>query len=295
METYKPIKCKGVINIILITVVLDIFLLALFYLVNSYELSKLINLTLIIFNIYQLYYILLAISLTYYLDEDNLYIKGIFGLRNIKIYFNNIEGYKKYSGKLKGIRISGYGRDNFALGKSLIKELGLINMFVTSSKNIIYIKAGDMSYGLSPQDFNKFENYLNKKGISTIDWEYKPTKNTNLNKDKRFIIPFFIITVIIAMQTLIPFFLYIFDKLPARMPLAFEHSFNPSKFGTGKQFAFKQFFYGVLNAAILFCMYYTSYFYSKYDRRSAYKYIYISLFIAVAFLIMQIRIISVFG
>jgi len=71
------------------------------------------------------------------------------------------------------------------------------------------------------------------------------------------------------------------------MPLNFDAKFNPIKIGTGKQFAFTQMIYGVLNMALLFCMYYASYFCAKYDRKSAYKYIYLALIVAMIFLIMQ--------
>jgi hypothetical protein len=78
--------------------------------------------------------------------------------------------------------------------------------------------------------------------------------------------------------------------IPNNMPLNFDAKFNPIKMGTSKQFAFTQMIYGVLNMALLFCMYYASYFCAKYDRKSAYKFIYLSLIVAMIFLIMQFKI-----
>ncbi len=71
--------------------------------------------------------------------------------------------------------------------------------------------------------------------------------------------------------------------------MSFNSAFNPIKMGTGKQFAFKQAIYGVLNMAILFCMYYAAHFHAKYDKKSAKTYIYVSLFIAIVFFLMQFK------
>ena len=73
------------------------------------------------------------------------------------------------------------------------------------------------------------------------------------------------------------------------MPLSFNSNFEPARYGTGKQFAFKQMIYGVLNMAILFCMYYASYFYAKYDRKSANKFIYVSFIVSIVFFLFQLR------
>ena len=44
-----------------------------------------------------------------------------------------------------------------------------------------------------------------------------------------------------------------------------------------------------LNMGILFCMYYAAHFHAKYDKKSAKTYIYVSLFIAMVFFLMQFK------
>jgi hypothetical protein len=78
------------------------------------------------------------------------------------------------------------------------------------------------------------------------------------------------------------------------MPMSFDSKFTAIQFGTGKQFAFKQMVYGLFNMAILFCMYYAAYFCAKYDRKSSYKFIYISLILTLALLTIQIKILVTF-
>ncbi|MCT8976233.1 PH domain-containing protein [Clostridium sp. CX1] len=294
METYKSIKGKGIYPIVGISVLYNIFLVLLLFVVNSYEISIILKITIIVFNIYQLYYIIICTSLNYSMDKENLYITSSLGIKNIKIPFSSIQGYKKAKGYIKGVKLSGYGKNHFAIGRAIIEKIGSTYMFVTSTENIIYLKTEDMNYGLSPEDFNKFEKELRENDINEISWEHKANRNINLYKDKKFFVPFIIVAVLSLTIALNPILLYLYNMLPAMMPLNFDSQFLAIKLGTGKQFAFKQMVYGLLNMAILFCMYYAAYFCAKYDRKSSYKFIYISLIISITFFIMQIRILLTF-
>ncbi len=276
------------------SVLYNSLLVALLFLVNSYEIAIIMKIAIFTFNIYQFYYILICSSLSYSIDNDNLYITSALGLKNTKIPFDSIQGYKKAEGHIRGMKLSGYGKNHFAIGRSIIEKIGSTYMFVTSTKNIIYLKTEDINYGLSPENFNEFEKELNSKNINLINWEYKITKNINLYKDKKFFIPFIIVTIIILILTLNPIILYLQNKLPSIMPLNFNSKFVAIKFGTGKQFAFKHMVYGLLNMAVLFCMYNAAYLCARYDKKSAYKFIYIPLILSVTFFIMQIRILFTF-
>ncbi|MBC2579227.1 PH domain-containing protein [Clostridium sp. DJ247] len=294
METYKSTKGLGIYSILGITILYNTLLIALFFLINSYEISILLKVAIVIFNIYQIYYILIYSSLSFFMDKDNLYITSVLGLKKIKIPFNCIQGYRRDFGYIKGVRLSGYGKNNFAIGRSIIDKIGNTYMFVTSTKNVIYIKTDETSYGISPENIDDFEKKLNENNISYLNWDYKINKGINIYKDKRFYIPLIIVTIITLLVTLNPIVLYLYHKLPPMMPLSFNSQFIAIKFGTGKQFAFKHMFYGILNMAVLFCMYYAAYFCARYDRKSAYKFIYIPLILSTVFLIMQIRILVTF-
>lgn len=294
MKSYKSIRGCGVLLMLAIATAYDLLFIILLFIVNSYEISILLKVAIIAFNLYQVYYILIYSSLEYSIDEHNVYIKGIFGLKNLTIPLENIRGYKQESGHIKGIKISGYGKNHFAIGRAIIKKIGSTYMFVTSTQNVIYLKTDDINYGLSPEDFNGFKLQLNNKNIYEIDWEYKINKNINIYKDKKIFIPFLIVAVIVIVITFNPIILYLNNSLPNTMPLSFNSNFIAVKFGTNKQFAFKQMFYGLLNMAVLFCMYNAAYLYARYDRKSVYKFIYIPLILSITFLIMQIRILIMF-
>ena len=294
MEKFNSSKGKGLIYIFGETIFQNLIIMLLIYLTNSFEITYLLKIALIIVNIYQIYYILLCIFVNYTIDDRYLNINIIGGLTIDKILIDDIQFYNRKQGKIKGIKISGHGKDYFALGKSIIDKIGLVKMYVTSSKDVIYLKTKDLTYGIAPEDGEKFEKFLKEKGVENSEWTYMENKNVHLHNDKKYFIPFIISTILIIILTLNPFIKYLKGTLPAKMPVAFDPSFNPIYFGTGKQFAFKQMVYGVLNMIVLLCMYYASYFYSKYDKKSAYKYMYISLAITMFFLIMQFKILNTF-
>lgn len=289
MEKFKPMKGKGMPYIIGETILYNLFIILMVFLVNSYEFSNLFKMAFVVINIYQFHYIFMYNSLQYNVFDEYIEINSIFGLKKEKIFFKDIQGYCQCSGEIKGVKLYGYGKEHFALGKSIIDKIGTSKMYVTWSENVIYLKTEDITYGISPVDDDKFIVLLNNKGIKSSSWNYSTNKNINLYKDKKFIIPLIVVTIIILILTFHPFVLYLYNNLPEKMPLSFDSNFNPVKIGTGKQFAFKQMSYGILNMAILFCMYYASYFYAKYDKKSAYKFIYVSLGFSLLFFIIQIK------
>lgn len=294
MKNYKSIKGSGAYLILGISVLYNALFITLLFFMNSYEVLSLLKIVLVVFNIYQIYYLIIYTSLNYSIDDENLYISSALGIKKIKVPFSEIDGYTKAKGHIKGVKLSGYGKNHFAIGRAIIDKIGSTYMFVTSTENVIYLKTSDINYGLSPEEFDKFEKELNKKEIYPLVWEYKVNRNIHLHKDKKFLIPLVLVAIVTLAITLNPMVMYLYNKLPAMMPLNFNAQFVAVKFGTGKQFAFKQAIYGVLNMAILFCMYYASYFCAKYDRKSAYKFIYVPLIIAIVFLIVQIRILVTF-
>ncbi|MFL0267850.1 PH domain-containing protein [Candidatus Clostridium radicumherbarum] len=292
MEIYKPCKGKGIYYILGLLLIYVLFFTAGLFLVNTYILFSLLKIAFVVITAYLLYYILQYTTLKYGTDEKNIYIINF--IKTIKIPYEEIDYYKVEEGNINGVKLSGISNNNFALGKSVIKKIGTTNMYVTSNKNIIYLKVNEKNYAITPMDFKNFKAVLEKNNEVESDWTRDEEKHISLHKDRGFMVPLILSSIIIFVLTLNPFILYLTNKLPSSMPLNFDSSFLPVDKGTGKQFAFNQMIYGVLNMAILFCMYYASHFYAKYDKKSAKKYMYISLLIAAAFLIIQIRILLTF-
>ncbi|MBU3189687.1 PH domain-containing protein [Clostridium bowmanii] len=290
MDSYVTKGKRGIGFMLLMGVLYNILIIILLKITNSYIVASLLKLLLVACNIYIIYYILLYSSLKYTINEENIVIYAIGSLKKIILPLNEIEGYTMSSGTIKGVKLYGIAASSFALGRFVIDKIGISRMFVTDNKNIIYLKTKNMNYGVSPVDYNSFEEALEGHDIHRAEWKYKVNNSYNLHKDKYFILPLMLVSIIILILTLNPFILYLKHLIPNTMPLNFDAQFSPIKMGTGKQFAFTQMIYGVLNMALLFCMYYASYFCAKYDRKSAYKFIYISLFVAIIFLIMQFKI-----
>ncbi len=294
MEEFKLAKGSGLVSIVLNAFLCNIFVIFITYFINSYEVAELLKISIIGLNLYLIYYIFIYTTTKYYVDKDNFYITSIFGIKKNIIPIKSIECYKTYSGTIKSIRISGLSGKYYAIGRNMMNKIGNTYMYVTSSRNIIYLKTDKINYGISPKDYNKFKQILDYRNIKEQDFEIKINKDSHILKDKRYYIPFGLVAIITVIMVLIPMVLYLQQKLPSKMPLIFDAKFKPMSFGTGKQFAFKQAIYGALNMVILICMYYVSYFYYKYDKDYAYKFIYIPLIIVVTFFIMQIKILTTF-
>ena len=290
MDSYISKGGRGLGFILLITVLYNILILILLKFTNSYIVASLLKLILVSCNIYGIYNMLLYSSLKCSIDDENFAIYAIGSLKKVIIPLNQIEGYTMSSGTIKGVKLNGIASSSFAMGRFVIDKIGISRMFVTNNRNIFYLKTQHMNYAVSPVDYEKFEKALLCHHVGRVEWKYKVNNSYNLHKDKHFIIPLMIVSIITLLLTLNPLILYLKNMIPSTMPLNFDANFNPIKMGTGKQFAFTQMIYGVLNMALLFCMYYASYFCAKYDRKSAYKFIYLSLIVAMIFLIMQIKI-----
>lgn len=290
MDSYVSKRGRGLAVMLLMTALYNILIIILLEFTNSYIVASLLKLILVSCNVYQVYYMLLYSSLKCTIDGDKLKIYAIGSLKKVIVPLNEIEGYTISSGIIKGVKLNGIATSNFAMGRFVIDKIGISRMFVTDNKNIFYIKTKHMNYAVSPLEYKEFEETLIHHDVQIVEWKYKVNNSYNLHKDKHFIIPLMIVSIIILILTLNPLILYLKDVLPNTMPLTFDTKFKPLRIGTGKQFAFTQMIYGVLNMALLFCMYFASYFCAKYDRKSAYKYIYISLLVAMIFLIMQFKI-----
>jgi hypothetical protein len=240
-----------------------------------------------------LYHILLWLTVKYEITETELVILGIGGLKKVIIPFSNINGYTILSGKIKGVKLSGIASNKFALGRSVIKSLGTTRMFVTNDSSVIYLKTDDINYAISPKEVDEFQLLLNKRGIYKTQWEVHFNKPNKLYKDKNFKTLLFLTSILIIIITLNPLVLYLTHNLPNVMPLTFDAAFKPVTMGSDKQFAFAQMTYGALNMALLFCMYYAAYFCAKYDRKTAYRYLYVALGVAALFLFLQLRILFI--
>lgn len=291
MKVFRAIKNFEIIPTILILLMYNALILILMTTTTSYIILNLLRVLLISCNIFYLYHIFLWFTVKYVCTEYEIKILAVGNLKRVAIPLSSIKGYTILSGKISGIRLSGVSSNKFALGRNVIKTLGTTRMFATNNSSVIYLRTDDISYAISPVDVKEFEKFLNDNNIYKTQWEVKFNKPNKIYKDKKFKTPLFLTSIIIVIITVTPLILYFTHSLPNIMPLTFDASFNPVTMGTDRQFAFTQMIYGALNMALLFCMYYAAYFCAKYDRKTAYRYLYITLLIAVIFLFLQIRII----
>ena len=289
MNSFSSNKKLEIMPTIVTFVVLNVIGVWAAHILDSYLMLSLIRVVLVICNIFYLYHIGIWLTVKYEITNSEVTINALGGLKKVILPLSDIECYTVGKGKIRGISLSGISSNKFAIGRIVVKNLGTSRMFVTSGSSIIYLKTEDISYALSPKKFKEFMEVLNKLGIEEKTWKKEYNKVNKLHKDKKFILPLVITSIIILFTTFYPMVLYILNKLPDIMPLVLNVSMEAAEVGTDKQFAFSQMLYGILNMAVMFCMYYAAHFCAKYDKKSAYRYIYISLLVAMVFLYLQMR------
>lgn len=291
----KPIRGRATIYMFSIALFTNLFIGVLFILVNTYLLTTILMVTLIIVDLYFLYYFFLDLTMKYTLIDNHIIITSFWNLKKVDVDFKEVEGYMISKEPIHGVKLAGVGNSRFSYGRDIIDKIGTVKMFVSSEKSTLFLKTKKISYAISPEQIEPIEKALISCNVPDQIDEHNEDARVELHKDKKFLILLSAVAFIIVFMTILPFILYLKGSLPVDMPLSFDGAFNPIEYGTAKEFVFKQMIYGVMNMVILFCMYYAAYFCAKYDRKTSYRYLYISLIIVMVFFIFQIRILSKFG
>lgn len=296
MRRYKPLKIiNGAISVLLLTILFDGLVVITSMFANDYVLNLFLKIFLLIFNIYQGYYIIKFLTLSYEISEEGIKITSMFGFRQLKVEVNEATKYKQSSGEISAVKLSGYGSKKFALGTYSVKNVGYTYMNITWDDNIFYIKDKERVYGISPLEIEAFQAELEKLGAQKGEVKIEDEKTNKLYKDNYFRIPFIIVSVLIMLLIFRPIALYYMHKLPDAMPLSFNVKFKPTINGTSRDFVVKQIEYGVLNMAFCFCMYFLANINAKYHKKSSYKYIYYALGVVIVFLLLQQKILHKFA
>ncbi|SHJ45058.1 PH domain-containing protein [Hathewaya proteolytica DSM 3090] len=292
MSRYKSVKNYFPLLVLIVLIIACIIGVYATKYIESYVVTLLIKTGLIVYTIYEIYYIISAVTIVYYVDDRYIYIKSFLNLRNVKVDFNNIRGYDIK--QEMGVKLSGFNLGKMAIGRFFTENVGITRMFVTNDKNIMYFLCDDLSYAITPRDMEGMVMELKKHDISIKNQCHHKIKDSNLNRDPKFLIPFAISCIIVVLIVAVPSYLYFYEKLPYTMPLNFSINFAPLEMGTAKQFVFQQMIYGILNLILILCMYFAAQCNDKYYTKARYKYVIISLVTSIIFFIVQCRIIYLY-
>lgn len=291
MKIYKQKPGVGSLYLIIITALINFTLMFISMFIESYMIKLFGVVSLICIDIYQMYYIIISFTTRYIVDEDYITINTFFYLRNIKIAMKDIVEIQHKSDKIDGMVLDGYGMKKFAFGRMYIENIGTTRSYISNFENILIIKTNKGNFAISPIDIDEMCNNIHVEGSKKSE----DRKVIPLYKDKFFLVPFVISSILIIMLMIIPLILGMKDNYAlSSMPLSFNEKFEPIKWGTYTQFVVNQISYGLITAGILLCMFFTSSVYSKYDRKSCYKYIYLPLIVSIVLLFMQIQILSIY-
>ncbi|MGL5575615.1 MAG: PH domain-containing protein [Sarcina sp.] len=289
MISFKARRGRASFEILGYLILCDTLMFIILKLVDGYVESKIITFGIIFFTIWCLYYIVLDLSLKYIFYGDKIIISSFGGLKKVEIEILDINGLLVRDDIIDGFKLLGVGKDKYAFGRMVVKGVGATRAFITSSTKVIYLHTEKFSYAISPKDVDTVLTILFDKNIPIQEFETK-VNNRELFKDKKFLTPFVLTTIIISIMIVVPFILYLAGCLPLEIPISFDTSFSVVTMGTGKEFAIRQMITGICNIIILICMYYTSYFAVKYDKKLAIRFIYIAFIISLLFEILQLQI-----
>ena len=292
MERFHGRKKLEIIPSILSCIGINLVGIFVIYAIDSYVMLNLTKLVLLICDIFFLYNIGVWLTVQYFISKEEIRITALGGLKKVVIPMKDVLSYTTEEGKIKGIGLSGLFSNKFAVGRIAVKGLGTTRMFVTNSSKVIYIETKDLNYGISPVNPKAFEDKLKALNIPDDVWEKTYNTTPKLYKDLKFMLPIAVCTVSILWITFGPILLYILNMLPDVVPLSLDSLGVAAELGTDKQFAFSQMTYGLLNMAVFFCLYYAAQFCAKYDKKSAYNYIYAAALVALTFLYLQFVLIT---
>ncbi|MGL4656272.1 MAG: PH domain-containing protein [Sarcina sp.] len=289
MNCFKARRGIASLEILGYLIFCDTLMFIILKLIDSYMESKLVTFAIVFFTIWCLYYIVLDLSLKYIFYSDRVVISSFGGLKKVVVKISDINGLLVKDEFIDGFKLFGVGKGRYAFGRMVVKGVGATRAFITSSNKVLYLHTEKFSYAISPKDIDTALTILFDKNIPIQEFETK-VNNRELFKDKKFLTPFVLTTILISAMILVPFLLYLTGYLPSEMPSSFDTSFNVLAMGVGKDFAVKQMVTGICNIIILICMYYTSYFAAKYDKKLAVRFIYIAFVISLLFEFLQLQI-----
>jgi len=144
VKKYTPRKGAGAIYIFTTTMAINIVLFIVLFFVDVFEISLLLKALLVFVNIYQIYYLLLFLTMEYIIEDDSLKIVCFFGMKKVVIPSGQMGGFMNLSGKIRGVRLSGYATNYFAVGRAYVENAGITYMYATSGKQVVYINTREM-------------------------------------------------------------------------------------------------------------------------------------------------------
>lgn len=156
---YVPEK-NNIRKIIIVSLILlDILFMLLFFTMASSRIRGIIIFLLLLSNLYGAYFLVLVLTLKYMLDEKELVISSAFHFQTKKIPIKEIESWSRRITLLDTVGIT-FSSARFALGKGLDNNGEQAELFITSSKKVIYLRTIQGNFGISPTDADGFITQL---------------------------------------------------------------------------------------------------------------------------------------
>lgn len=161
---YKPEKnnIKTIITVGLLLI--NVIIIVLFINMGSMEIRGMLTFVFLMINLYGVYFLTLIITLKYTLSDKELTISGVYKHKNIRIPIADIQSWTRKIALLENLG-TGFATARFALGRGFDNTGEQADLFITSSKKVIYLKTKHGNYGISPEKADEFVAKLKDLGV----------------------------------------------------------------------------------------------------------------------------------
>lgn len=162
---YKPEKSGMIRAMFGATTIILVSLTALFIMSGNIRV-KIILVTLMVLTAgIGLYHILLAKTLKFRWAESALYIEGFFGLYRVVLPVESMLRYTRRITLISRSGLLGSITRKYYIGNIIVNDMGKMMLFITNSKNSIYLSTMKGIYGISPEAPDEFCAHLDRLGI----------------------------------------------------------------------------------------------------------------------------------
>lgn len=217
---YLPEKnnIRKIISVALLLI--DVLLVLLFISMENTRIRGIITFLFLLINLYGIYYLVLIITLKYKLDEKEFVIANGFEFKTVRIPIQEIESWSRRITLLDTVGM-GLSTARFALGKGTDNTGKQADLYITSSKKVIYLRTTIGNFGISPADADGFTDHLKRLDILPQKLTERSYIANDGNKDRSMLNLMMLYCIILTSILLsIPLALYFSDFMPSLVKIS---------------------------------------------------------------------------
>ncbi|ETA80380.1 PH domain-containing protein [Youngiibacter fragilis] len=235
------------------------------------------------------YFVTLVRTLQYRLTNDALHIEGLFGLVHEVIPVNSIRGYTRRITLISKTGLMGYIVRKYYIGSSYVDGVGNVKMYITSSRNSIYIGTDLGIFGISPEAPLAFSAHMDDLNVPLVEkLEYNKSFD-HAWSERRFRQLLRYVCIVLVLAAVLPLLAKSAGFLPPYVPEVFSGGKRTSFMPT-EAYLRNHIWFSGLNAVILAAAAVISRYYKKIDTIYYYRLLYAPLAMTLAIMVLMVNV-----